>query len=43
MEDEQILELYFARNEQALAETDRKYGGYCYSLANSIFQNQQDA
>ena len=43
MEDEQILELYFARNEQAIAETDRKYGGYCYSLANSILQNQQDA
>ena len=43
MEDEQILELYFARNEQALAETDRKYGSYCYSLANSILQNQQDA
>ena len=43
MEDERILELYFARNEQAIAETDRKYGGYCYSLANSILQNQQDA
>ena len=29
MDDEQILDLYFARDEQAVAETDRKYGGYC--------------
>lgn len=43
MEDERILDLYFARNEQAVAETDRKYGGYCFSLANSILHNSQDA
>ena len=43
MEDEQILDLFFSRDEQALEETDRKYGGYCYCLANSILQNQQDA
>lgn len=43
MNDEQILDLYFARDEQAVAETDRKYGGYCFSLANSILHNDQDA
>lgn len=43
MEDEQILDLYFARDEQAVVETDRKYGGYCFSLANIILNNQQDA
>lgn len=43
MEDEQILDLYFARDEQAVAETDRKYGGYCFSLANNILNNKQDA
>lgn len=43
MEDEQILKLYYARDEQALAETEKKYGGYCYTLANSILQNAQDA
>ena len=43
MEDEQILDLYFARDEQAVAETDRKYGRYCFSLANSILRNDQDA
>lgn len=43
MEDETILDLYFARNEQAVTETDRKYGGYCFTLANSILSNEQDA
>lgn len=43
MEDEEILDLYFARDEQAVAETDRKYGPYCFSLANSILNNLQDA
>ena len=43
MEDSQILDLYFARDEQALVETDRKYGGYCYSLANGILNSEQDA
>jgi len=43
MEDEAILDLYFARNEQAVVETDRKYGSYCFTLANSILNNEQDA
>lgn len=43
MEDEEILDLYFARDEQAVAETDRKYGGYCFTLANSILNNPEDA
>ena len=43
MDDEQILDLCFARDEQAVAETDRKYGGYCFSLANGILSSKQDA
>lgn len=43
MEDKEILDLYFARDEQAVVETDRKYGGYCFTLANSILHNEQDA
>ena len=43
MEDEEILDLYFARDEQAVVETDRKYGRYCYTLADSILHNQEDA
>jgi len=43
MEDEKIIELYFARDEQAVAETDRKYGAYCFTLANTILNNREDA
>ena len=43
MDDEKILALYFARDEQAVVETDKKYGGYCFTLANSILNSEQDA
>lgn len=43
MDDSQIVDLYFARNEQAIQETDSKYGGYCYSIAYNVLANQQDA
>lgn len=43
MEDTKIIDLYFARSEQAITETDRKYGDYCFTLANSILGNKQDA
>ena len=43
MEDQNIIALYFARKEQAIAETDRKYGGYCYSIANGILGDPEDS
>ena len=39
----QKLNLFFARDELALAETERKYGGYCYSVANQILNNKEDS
>lgn len=43
MEDNAILELYFSRDEQAISETERKYGGYCYSVADRILNNREDS
>lgn len=43
MQDEEILALYFARDEQAIAETDHKYGRYCFCLAEGILNNEQDS
>ena len=43
MEDERIIDLYFARNESAIAETANEYGGYCRSIAMNILQNLQDS
>lgn len=36
MEDQGIIDLFFERSEQAIAETDKKYGGYCYAIAYNI-------
>ncbi len=43
MEDLQIIELYFARCERAIAETDTKYGRFCRYIAYRILQNNEDA
>ena len=43
MEDEAILKLYFARDEQAITQTDLKYGGYCYSIANRILGSKENS
>lgn len=43
MGDEQIVALFFERNEQAIAETDVKYGRLCFSIANNILNNNQDS
>ena len=36
MTDEQILQLYFDRDQSAIAETDQKYGSYCYAIAANL-------
>lgn len=43
MEDREIIALYFARSEQAIAETDGKYGPYCHSIAYHILENHDDS
>lgn len=43
MEDEAIIALYFARDEQAITETERKYGVRCRKLGLRILGNLQDA
>lgn len=43
MEDSQIVELYWSRSEQAIAESDRKYGKLLRSLSYSCLGNRQDA
>ena len=34
MTDLQIIELYWQRNEDAIRESDDKYGRYCFTVAN---------
>ncbi len=43
MEDKQIVELYWARSETAISETEKKYGRYCHYIAYQILYNDEDA
>lgn len=43
MEDNEIIALYWKRMEQAITETDRKYGALCYHIAIHILSRREDA
>ena len=43
MEDSKIIDLYFARSEDAIKHTDETYGRRLYHLAENIVKNGQDA
>ncbi|MCD8119636.1 MAG: sigma-70 family RNA polymerase sigma factor [Lachnospiraceae bacterium] len=43
MNDNQIVELYFQRDETAISETSEKYGGFCLGIAKNILGNSEDA
>ena len=43
MDDLSIIELYFARDEQAIKETVAKYGKLCHSIAYNILNNNEDS
>ena len=43
MKDEAIIELFWARSEAAIDETDRAYGRYCHSIAYRILRVHEDA
>ena len=43
MDDQKIVELYFFRSEQAIKETDIKYGKLCRRIAYNILRNDEDA
>ena len=43
MEDSKIIELFFARDEDAIKHTDDTYGRRLYQLADNIVRNGQDA
>ena len=42
MLDEQIIELYWARSEDAISCTEQKYGSYCRTIAWNILYSEED-
>lgn len=43
LNDQSIIQLYLDRDETAIRETDKKYGRYCFSVANHILFNHADS
>ena len=43
MKDAQILDLHWGRQEQAIYETQKAYGNYCYSIAWNILYSREDS
>ena len=43
MEDTKIVDLFFARDEQAIRETADKYGPYCMKISRNILQDLSDS
>ena len=43
MEEKEIIDLYWARSETAIRETDKKYGKFCHSIAYNILCDHEDS
>ena len=43
MNDQQIIDLYWRRSEDAVRETEAKYGPYCRTVAGNILADRLDA
>ena len=43
MDDREIIQLYWNRNEEAIRETSLKYGRLCSLIANNILKNREDS
>lgn len=43
MKDADIVNLFWERNERALQETERAYGGLCFNISFHILRNHEDA
>lgn len=41
--DSDLIEMFESREEQAIAQTQTRYGGFCYSIAYRILGSPQDA
>ena len=43
MDDNMILEMFYERDENAIRETQKKYAGYLFTVAQNILPSVQDA
>lgn len=43
MDDRRIVELFLERSEEAILQTDIKYGRYCHKIAFNVLGNDEDS
>ena len=43
MDDKAIIELFWQRSDNAIEETDKKYGAYCFAIADNILHSREDS
>ena len=43
LQDEQIIDLYWARSERAIEESGVKYGAYCRTIAWNVLYSREDS
>lgn len=43
MDEKEIIDLYWARSELAIVETDKKYGPFCHRIAFNILFDREDS
>lgn len=43
VQDHQIVQLYWDRAEDAIAQSEQKYGGYCYAIAQNLLGVREDS
>lgn len=43
LDDCELIERYFSRDESAIYETSLKYGGLCFMISNNILNSREDA
>jgi len=43
LDDREIIELYLQRSEEAIKQTENKYGRYCHKIAFNILGNDEDS
>ena len=43
MDDSKIIALYFGRSQEAIEQTEKKYGKYCHYIAYNILYSSPDA
>ncbi|MCL2153790.1 MAG: sigma-70 family RNA polymerase sigma factor [Oscillospiraceae bacterium] len=43
MTDAEIIDLFWNREQDAITQTSKQYGNYCFAIANGILDNREDS